>query len=60
MSKNQIIDNLEYMDNNGTLRFKDVRYLLIRPETVNNMYVNIRNEFGEGVDRFFFFPGLIF
>jgi len=34
MSKNQILDELVYEQSSGSLRFKGVRYLLIRPETL--------------------------
>lgn len=34
MAKNTIIDELEYDAVSGALRYKDVRYLLIRPETI--------------------------
>ena len=34
MSKNQILDELVYDQSSGSLRYKGVRYLLIRPETL--------------------------
>ena len=34
MSENSILDKLDYHLSAGALRYKDVRYLLIRPETV--------------------------
>ena len=34
MSKNQILDELVYDQSSGALRYKGVRYLLIRPETI--------------------------
>ena len=34
MTDNLILDELEYHSESGTLSYKDVRYLLIRPETI--------------------------
>ena len=34
MNKNSIIDQMVYEAASGALKFKDVRYLLIRPETI--------------------------
>jgi len=34
MSKNQILDELNYDQTTGSLLYKGVRYLLIRPETI--------------------------
>jgi predicted hydrocarbon binding protein len=34
MSENSILDKLDYNPSIGALRYKDARYLLIRPETV--------------------------
>jgi hypothetical protein len=34
MTKNSILDELEYDPASGALCYKDVRYLLIRPETI--------------------------
>ena len=34
MSKNQILDDLVYDQSSGSLLYKGVRYLLIRPETI--------------------------
>ena len=34
MNQNTIIDQLEYDSASGALKYKEVRYLLIRPETI--------------------------
>ncbi len=34
MSKNPILDELKYDQSSGSLRYKGMRYLLIRPETI--------------------------
>src|SRR4030042_5563205 len=55
-SKNDIIQNLEYSEDNGLLTFKGVRYLILRPETIMGMYQKLRDKYGKDVD-FHFFEG---
>lgn len=46
MKKNTIISQLAYEDKEGSLRFKGVRYLLIRPETLASVQMALENEVG--------------
>lgn len=48
--RNTILDNLEYVEENGSLTFKGVRYLLIRPETLIAWYRAAREKMGEAAD----------
>jgi predicted hydrocarbon binding protein len=44
---NSILDNLEYDEGRGTLTFKDVRYMLIRPDTVVDFQKAVEAELGD-------------
>jgi|GEM_PF-196765 len=47
MSENSILKELEYNQSSGTLSYKGVRYLLIRPETVAGFQKEIEKVAGE-------------
>ena len=44
-----ILDNLEYSEAEGTITFKDVRYMLIRPDTVVDFQKAVEAELGDRV-----------
>jgi hypothetical protein len=44
MTKNSILDELEYDPASGALYYKDVRYLLIRPETIVGFHKAIEKQ----------------
>ena len=44
---NSILDNVEYAENDGAITFKDVRYMLIRPDTVVDFQKAVEAELGE-------------
>jgi predicted hydrocarbon binding protein len=44
---NSILDNLEYDEGLGTLSFKEVRYMLIRPDTVVDFQKAVEAALGE-------------
>ena len=44
MTKNSILDELEYDPASGSLCYKDVRYLLIRPETIVGFHKAIEKQ----------------
>lgn len=56
MSVNSILENLEYDSSAGALHFKDVRYLLIRPETIIGFQKAIEEKSGK-LARDAFFQG---
>ncbi len=47
--KNSILDSLEYDADEGRIAFKDVRYMIIRPDTVVDFQKAVEAEIGEGV-----------
>jgi predicted hydrocarbon binding protein len=47
--KNSILDDLEYDADSGNISFKDVRYMIIRPDTVVDFQKAVEAEVGEGV-----------
>jgi predicted hydrocarbon binding protein len=47
--KNSILDNLEYDADEGRIAFKDVRYMVIRPDTVVDFQKAVEAEVGERV-----------
>ena len=47
MSDNPILDELVYDKSSGALRYKDVRYLLIRPETIAGFQKSIAQACGQ-------------
>lgn len=44
---NSILDNIEYFENEGAIIFKDVRYMLIRPDTVVDFQKAVEAELGD-------------
>lgn len=47
MEANPVLDELIYQPASGALRFKGVRYLLIRPETIAALQQHLATRFGE-------------
>lgn len=47
--KNSILDELEYDADEGRISFKDVRYMVIRPDTVVDFQKAVEAEIGEKV-----------
>ena len=47
--RNSILDNLEYDADEGRIAFKDVRYMVIRPDTVVDFQKAVEAEVGERV-----------
>jgi len=47
MEENAILNNLAYDEKGGTLRYKGVRYLLIRPETLGELLKAVEPVAGE-------------
>jgi predicted hydrocarbon binding protein len=50
MSKNQILDELNYDRTTGSLLYKGVRYLLIRPETISGFQKALVGKYGNAGD----------
>jgi predicted hydrocarbon binding protein len=46
---NSILDNLEYDESCGVITFKDVRYMVIRPDTVVDFQKAVEAELGDRV-----------
>lgn len=44
---NSILDNVEYSENDGAITFKDVRYMLIRPDSVVDFQKAVEAELGD-------------
>jgi predicted hydrocarbon binding protein len=44
---NSILDNFEYSEDEGAITFKDVRYMLIRPDTVVDFQKAVEAEIGD-------------
>jgi predicted hydrocarbon binding protein len=57
MSENPILDGLSYDKSSGALRYKGVRYLLIRPETITGFQKAVSESWGEGADEKLFAGG---
>jgi predicted hydrocarbon binding protein len=47
--ENSILDNLDYDADSGRITFKDVRYMVIRPDTVVDFQKAVEAEIGERV-----------
>ena len=47
--ENSILDNLDYDGDSGRITFNDVRYMVIRPDTVVDFQKAVEAEVGEGV-----------
>jgi uncharacterized protein len=54
---NNIIDKLEYSEEEGLLTFKGIRYLILRPETIMGLYKTLKDKYGKDVDSHFFQGG---
>jgi len=57
MSENSIVKALEYNQSSGTLSYKGVRYLLIRPETVAGFQKDLEKVAGEKAKNGFYQGG---
>ncbi len=57
MSKNSILDDLEYDENSGTLTYHGVRYLLVRPETIIDFQKEIEKVLGKNAKEGFYQGG---
>ena len=57
MSENSIIDELEYDQGSGSLLYKGVRYLLIRPETIAGFQKALVEACGKQAEDKFFAGG---
>ena len=57
MSENPILDNLVYDQSTGSLSYKGVRYLLIRPETLAGFHKSILENCSKGADSILFDGG---
>ena len=57
MSKNSILNDLIFDKSCGALRYKGVRYLLIRPETISGFQKALYESYGEEADEKFFAGG---
>ena len=54
---NEVLEGMEYEEESGALTYKGVRYLLIRPETVMEMYKALAEEFPEEAAESFYKGG---
>jgi predicted hydrocarbon binding protein len=51
---NEILNNITFDPEKGAIHFKGVRYLIIRPETIMEMFTNLYNTVGEtAVEAFY-------
>jgi predicted hydrocarbon binding protein len=57
MSKNSILNHLEYDKTSGALTYKGVRYLLIRPETIITFQKEMETSLGEKTKQAFYEGG---
>jgi predicted hydrocarbon binding protein len=57
MPKNPILDEMVYDQSSGALRYKGVRYILIRPETIAGFQKAIAENFGKDADENLFEGG---
>ncbi len=57
MSENSILENLEYDKISGSLTYKGVRYLLIRPETIIEFQKKMEESLGEKAKEGFYQGG---
>lgn len=57
MVENSILDELEYDELSGALKYKEVRYLLIRPETIAGFQKGLREKLGKDSDEAFYQGG---
>ena len=57
MSENTILKQLEYAPETGSLSFKGVRYLLMRPETISGLQIEMEQLIGEKTREVFYQGG---
>ncbi|WP_300456057.1 response regulator [Desulfobacula sp.] len=57
MSENSILNTLKYDKNTGALTYKDIRYLLIRPETIHEFQVEMEKSLGVKTKEIFYKAG---
>ena len=57
MSENPILDELIYDQSSGSLLYKGVRYLMIRPETISGFQKALNESCGKDADESFFEGG---
>ena len=57
MPENTILKDLIFDESQGTLSYKGVRYLLIRPETISGFQKALHESHGEDADEKFFAGG---
>lgn len=55
--RNEILDNITFDPETGAIRFKDVRYLIIRPETIMDMFRALHKTSGESAVEAFYQGG---
>ncbi|MEW6376949.1 MAG: 4-vinyl reductase [Thermodesulfobacteriota bacterium] len=55
--ENEILDQLHFVREKGGLFYKDVRYLLIRPETLATLQKAVEKEIGERAAQILFLSG---
>lgn len=55
---NEILSELHYDDQNGSIVYKDVRYLLVRPETIVTFQKEVEAKIGETAVELMFAGGL--
>ena len=54
---NEIVDNLQFDEDAGALNYKGIRYFLIRPETLADLYALVKEALGEEGDEAFLRAG---
>lgn len=54
---NEVIANLEFDDETGVLSYHGIRYFLIRPETLGDLYTLLKQSMGKKGDNAFFQAG---
>lgn len=57
VSENPILDELVYDKSSGSLFYKGVRYLMIRPETISDFQKALKESCGKDADESFFEGG---
>ena len=57
MSENPILDEMIYEPSSGSLNYKGVRYLMIRPETLASLQRALTSSSGKDVEKSFFEGG---
>lgn len=52
-----VVENLKHDPNEGTINYKDIRYCLMRPETIGELYRQIEERHGDSCRGVFFQAG---